>query len=277
MTTREWLTEATRQLTQAGCHTPRLDADTLLMHAWKISRTTLITRLSDEVPAPVSEHFQAMLARRKQREPVAYITGEKEFWSRPFSVDPHVLIPRPETEHLIEAVFEHFPDHHASLRFCDIGTGSGCIPVTLACEYPEAHIVATDISTEALTIARSNAIRHNVADRIDFLQGDMLKALEKEAPFHAILSNPPYVSKNEYDKLETELGFEPRNALTDEADGLIFLRMLVKGAPGSLLPKGLLIVETGLCGLPDANTEMELSGEIRDLAGMLRGGVYRRS
>ena len=277
MTAREWLAQATARLTKAGCATPRLDADILLMYAWGISRTQLITRLNDDIPEETADLFGTMLQRREAREPVAYIVGEKEFWSRPFTTDPRVLIPRPETEHLIETVLEAFPDRLAPLRFCDIGTGSGCIPVTLACEYPSASVIATDISSESLEVAALNAKRHSVSEHITLLQGDMLAPLAGLAPFDAILSNPPYVSKSEYDKLETELGFEPRHALTDESDGLKFLETLVENAAQHLKPEGLLIVETGLCGLPMETDQMKLMREIRDLAGLLRGGVYRRS
>jgi len=275
MTPRRLLAEASAQL--QACATPKLDAELLLCHTLKKDRSWLIAHADDVLDEATINDFNILLARRIRREPVAYITGEKEFWSRSFHVNPDVLIPRPETEHLIEAVREHFPDPQAEYSFCDIGTGSGCIAITLACEYPKACIVATDISKQALAVARRNAEQHGVSDRITFIQGDMFAALTRDtASFDAIISNPPYVAQHEIDGLEAELDFEPRHALSDGQDGLSFLRLLVEEADGWLSTNGLLIVETGVCGLPDGVQGMHLQQRIIDLAGHLRGAVYRR-
>lgn len=277
MIARDLLTEATRQLATAGCDTPRLDAEILLAHAWHTDKTGLIIRSLDKVPADVTAQFTELLERRTRREPVAYITGHREFWSREFAVDPRVLIPRPETEHLIEEVLKHFPDTAAAHRFCDIGTGSGCIAVTLACEYPGAQIVATDISEDALTVARSNAERHDVSERIAFYHGDLLDALPANSePFDAIISNPPYVSLDEMQELEPELGFEPQSALTDRKNGLHHLQQLLTESSYRLKSGGLLMLETGLCGLPDTPSQFKFLYNYRDLAGIVRGGVYRK-
>ncbi|WP_241697117.1 peptide chain release factor N(5)-glutamine methyltransferase [Mariprofundus sp. KV] len=268
--------QAASQLAEAGCESARVDAEILLMHVWQISRTDLIIRALDEVPESIETAFKIAIKRREQREPVAYIIGEKEFWSRPFHVSPDVLIPRPETEHLIEALLEQFPDSDAAYRFCDIGTGSGCIAITLACEYPQARIVATDISEAALRIARCNAERLNVSDRITFRHGDMLQPLQEEdGPFDAIISNPPYVAKHEMDALAAELDHEPRGALTDESDGMQFLSIIIGEGAQWLKPEGVIIVETGLCGLPPTPAGLMMKNEIVDLAGHLRGGLYR--
>lgn len=276
MNTRQLIADATTQLIKAGCATPRLDAEILLCHAWHISRSELIIRMPDDVPADVEDRFRQMLARRSRREPVAYIIGEKEFWSRPFRVDRRVLIPRPETEHLVESLLQLYPDRQGAFRFCDIGTGSGCIAVTLACEYPHAHITATDVSEDALDVARYNARRHE-AGNIAFRCGSMFAALTADdGPFDAILSNPPYVGLEEYAGLEAELTYEPRTALTDEADGLHYLHMLVNQAPAWLEHGGHLLVETGLCGLPGSTDAMILQKKVSDLAGSLRVGIYRR-
>ena len=276
MKSRDLLKAAAGRLAEAGCHTPRLDAELLLMHAWGIERTALIIRANDEVPLEIAEQFEALLKRREEREPLAHLVGEKEFWSRPFRVSSDVLVPRPETEHLIEALIEHLPDRQGEYRFLDVGTGSGCIAVTLACEYPNAHVVATDISEVALAVARENAARHGVTDRIHFRQGDMFGAIgENDCPFDAILSNPPYVASHEMDDLEPELAFEPRGALTDEADGLSYLSLILNEGGKHLKPGGLIIVETGPCGLPETPDTLKLLDSIRDLAGHLRGGVYR--
>ncbi|MDQ6995926.1 MAG: peptide chain release factor N(5)-glutamine methyltransferase, partial [Mariprofundus sp.] len=224
----------------------------------------------------ITVDFEPLLQRRINREPLAYITGEKEFWSRRFHVTPDVLIPRPETEHLIEAVLEHFPDRSGHYRFCDIGTGSACIAVTLACEFPNARIIATDISDAALHIAARNAKAHAVDQRIIFRQGDMLAALRPQyGLLDAIISNPPYVAESEMDALEKELALEPRQALTDELDGLHYLTTILRDGPAYLQAGAYIILETGLCGLPDTPKHLTFEQPIHDLASHLRGGIYR--
>jgi len=276
MITKGLLQKAAEKLRLAACDAPRLDAELLLKYAWQISRIDLIIRADDEVPEPVAADFESLLRRRIQREPLAYITGEKEFWSRSFQVTPDVLIPRPETEHLIEAVLERFPDRNKAYHFCDIGTGSGCIAVTLACEYPRAYIVATDISEAALRIASSNGKAHGVAHRITFRQGDMLAAIQsQDGPFDAIVSNPPYVAESEMEALEKELAREPRHALTDGRNGLHYLTTILHNGPEYLQSGGYIILETGLCGLPDTPDHLTFEQAIHDLAGHLRGSIYR--
>jgi release factor glutamine methyltransferase len=277
MTPRSLLAQASAELQACGCATPKLDAELLLGHTLGKNRSWLIAHADDPLDETNSRVFQQLLKRRLQREPVAYITGEKEFWSRPFHVTPDVLIPRPETEHLIEAVLARFPDREAPYSYCDIGTGSGCIAVTLACEYLQAQICATDISAAALKVAQGNAEQHGVADRLTFFQGDLFTALKtRQQPFDVIISNPPYVAQHEMEGLEPELGYEPRHALSDEQDGLSFLRQLVEEAGDWLASHGLLIVETGLCGLPEDTGILHLQERITDLAGHVRGGIYSR-
>jgi len=277
MNGRELLLQATALLKDAGCDSPRLDAELLLMHAWQIDKTALIIRMPDQVPGDVERGFRQLLARRQRREPVAYILGEKEFWSRMFHVDSNVLIPRPETEHLIEELLKLYPDSGQGYRFCEIGTGSGCIACTLACEFPNAEIIATDISEAALAVAGSNAESLHVSKRITFRHGDMFAALDrKEAGlFDAILSNPPYVSRQEMEALEPELNFEPRNALTDEDNGHRYLSVLLNECGNWLKPGGHLIVETGVCGLPSPPSYLQQLDDYVDLAGLKRGGVYQ--
>jgi len=247
------------------------------MHAWGINRTQLIIKTHDTLPDDVAHTFSGYIARRCKREPVAYIIGEKEFWSRSFNVSPDVLIPRPETEHLIEELLKLYPDQQAPYRFADIGTGSGCIAVIIACEYPNATLVATDISEKSLTIARSNAERHDVESRIQFKQGDLYQALDANLPqFDAIISNPPYVSADEMHDLEQELHHEPAHALTDTKDGLSLLRILLNEAPNHLKQGGYLLLETGLCGLPKTPNTMAILHPYHDLAGHLRGGLYHK-
>jgi release factor glutamine methyltransferase len=281
MTPRRLLARAAGLLQSAGCASPRLDAELLLCHVLERPRSWLVAHADDALATTQVTDFHGLLARREAREPLAYITGEKEFWSRGFRVTPDVLIPRPETEHLVEAVLTHFPDREKPWRFCDIGTGSGCLAVTLACEYPRAVVTATDLSAAALDVARSNAERHGTAGRIDFHAGDLFAALASgSAPFDAIVSNPPYIGIAEMDALEPELDFEPHHALYDNQDGLSLLQQLVAEAGHWLSPHGALIVETGICGLPeeiptsDAGVRLVLQQRIFDLSGQLRGGVY---
>lgn len=278
MTTRELVRAAAIMLKDAGCESPRLDADLLLMHAWQIDRTTLVVRMLDEVPKPVVSSFWEFIAKRQQREPVAYITGIKEFWSLPFRVDSRVLIPRPETEHIVEKCLAIFTDRTRPWRFCDIGTGSGCIACALATEFPEARIVASDISEGALEVAYYNARKLKVADRIDFRLGDTFETLDPdEEKFDAIVSNPPYVALHEMETLEQELAYEPRIALTDGDDGKQILGQLLEQSRDWLNPGGFLIVETGTCGLPETPPHFERLDHYRDLAGIERGGIYRLS
>jgi len=270
------LRETANKLKQAGCDSPYLDAELLLMHAWQCSRIDLIIRAHHVLPVDVRQSFEALLRRRMKREPLAYIIGVKEFWSRPFRVSPDVLIPRPETEHLIEAVLARFPDRNGHYQFCDIGAGSGCIAITLAAEYPQSSIVAIDISMQALQLAQVNAVSLDVSTRIAWCQGDMLQALlAKDGLFDVVISNPPYVTAVEMANLEPELWLEPRHALTDEADGLQFLATILNEAPKHLAQNGYIIVETGACGLPTTPPSLRIDEEICDLAGLLRGGVYR--
>jgi len=231
--------------------------------------------MDDLLPGDQASRFAAMVARRCQREPLAYIVGRREFWKHTFRTDRRALIPRPETEHLIEAVLAHFPDHERPLQLCDIATGSGCLAISLALEYPHATMVATDLCPQALELAQENAESLGVATRIDLRRGDLFAPLKETPRFDAIVSNPPYVAAAEMAALEPELTFEPRMALTDHRDGLTLLRRLVDAAHRYLKPDGYLMVETGSCGLPSTNKTMQLVEEVHDLAGLLRAGVYR--
>jgi release factor glutamine methyltransferase len=270
------LRQAITLLEQAGCSTARLDAETLLMHVWGINRTQLVIKAKEHIPEDIQHRFSQVIKRRCKREPVAYIIGKKEFWSREFSVNPNVLIPRPETEHLIEELLKLYPDTQAPYHFADIGTGSGCIAITIAHEYPNASVIATDISEKSLAIARSNAKAHGMLKRVQFKHGDLYQALDANTPkLDAILSNPPYVSQNEMPNLEQELHYEPAHALTDTKDGLSLLRTLLQEAPQHLKQGGYLLLETGLCGLPETPNTLSLLHPYHDLAGHLRGGIYQ--
>ena len=277
MNVKTLLLQATHRLQHAGCDSPRLDAELLLMHCWGVSRIALMMRAEETASHALQTAYETLLQRRLKRQPVAQIIGSKEFWSRPFRITPDVLIPRPETEHLIEAALKYFPDRQHPWRICDIGTGSGCIAITLACEYPNASITATDISAAALRVAADNAETLAVKQRITFKQGNMLQPLRQSPqPFDLIISNPPYVTASEMETLEAELHYEPETALTDGANGLTLLTTILEDAPALLATDGRVIVETGSCGLPDhSTTMMQLEEKIFDLAGHLRGGIYQ--
>ena len=205
------LHDAAAMLHAAGVSTPRLDAEVLLAAALRADRAALYARLRQTVPADVSSTFDALLERRRRREPVAYIVGVREFWSLPIRVTPAVLVPRPETELLVESVVD-LARHGGVASVWDVGTGSGCIAVALARELPRARILATDASPAALEVARENAAALGVAPRVDFACADLGEALRAERSFDVVASNPPYLAEG--DPVPAELAWEPASALT---------------------------------------------------------------
>src|SRR3981189_404294 len=216
MTLREALTVAAAQL-DTDEHlrdTATRDAELLLLHTLQIPRTTLISHPSRALSADQRRAYEDSIARRLRHEPVQYITGQQEFYGLTLKVTPAVLIPRPETEHLVEAVLKLLPANQP-LKIADIGTGSGAIAIALAAHLPQAEITALDISPEALAVAATNARDHNVADRIRFLQSDLLSALDREAEtFDAIVSNPPYVAETDRATLHPQVrDYEPATPL----------------------------------------------------------------
>jgi release factor glutamine methyltransferase len=252
----ELLRDGESRLGSAGVTTARLDAELLLAMAADTDRSGLYVRLHQSVPNGVGRRFSSLIDRRVRREPLAYITGVQEFWSLPFAVTPAVLIPRPETELLVEIVCRLAPaatrqrgagevvaSDPRGLRICDVGTGSGCIAVALARELPEASIVATDVSADALAVAAANAASHGVAGRIAFAHGDLFAALSDAAHFDVIVSNPPYLAPG--DAVSPELAFEPRAALAADVDGLRVIRRLIDAAAQRLRRGGWLVMEIG--------------------------------
>ena len=274
------LRNAERQLAAAGIDTARLDAEVLLAWALGASRATLYARLGDPVAPSAESRFAAAAERRARREPVAYITGTHEFWSLAFTVNSAVLIPRPETERLVEIVCGLAA---RSIRppaaILDIGTGSGCIAVTLAHEIPGARLTAIDRSSDALAVARRNAMAHAVADRIDFAGGDLYAAVAAGQVFDVIVSNPPYLAPG--DVVAPELAFEPSSALLAGADGLAVIRRLIAGGREHLRAPGWLVMELGagqdaiVAGLARAAGFADVAIE-PDLAGIPRVLVARR-
>lgn len=241
MTLRQYLTAAKALLVAAGIEPAEAARDVLLlaMHTLTWDCATLHARDADPAPDGFAAAYEPAIARRSRREPVAYITGVQEFWNRDFAVSPAVLIPRPETELIIEEAMSL-----AFITVADIGTGSGCLAVTLAAEFPRAQVVATDISGPALEVARANADRHGMAGRIEFRETSYLDGIA--GPFDLIVANPPYVTDAEYVTLAPEvLDFEPRSALTAGSDGLDDVRAILSCAAARLAPGGMLLIEIG--------------------------------
>ncbi len=225
---------------------PRLSAELLLAHALGANRIALYTRY-DQTPTPAEiEQFRSMVKRRKDHEPVAYITGKAWFFSMELFVSPDVLIPRPDTETLVEQAITAVRAGGPNPRVLDLCTGSGCAALAITKSCPQVHTAATDISTAALAIAGKNAHSTGLADRIAFMQGDLFDALGSDIPpFHVITANPPYIPTAEIESLAPEIAkHEPRLALDGGMDGLQFIERIVADAPNFLAPAGLLLIET---------------------------------
>lgn len=237
----EVIVDATERL-RSVTETPRLDVEILLAHALGIPRARLLAQLRDESR---SEAFETLLERRIAAEPIAYILGEWEFYSLNFEIQPPVLVPRPETEHLVECALECIGDRE--VRVLDVGTGSGCVAVSIARNAPPCTVVATDLNPTFLDLARRNAERHGVADRIAFREGDLFGALASvDAPFDVICSNPPYVAESEWEGVPpTVRDYEDPVALLAGPDGLDVIRRLIEHAQAFLVPGGLLALEIG--------------------------------
>jgi len=230
-----------------GVDSPRLSAELLLAEVVGCSRLSLVVDYSRQLTSVELGRFSELVSRRATGEPLAYILGKKEFYGFDFRVTPDVLIPRPETEHILEEV-ERLYGKDKSFHYADLGTGSGILAVTVAILFPEATGVAVDISHGALNVASSNAKRHGVADRLDFILGDFTTQLFGEAEFDLIISNPPYVTEEEYDAASHEVtGFEPVGALVSGVDGLDHVRAMRVHVVRALKPGGYFLMEIG-CG-----------------------------
>lgn len=281
------LLQGVARLGAAGSDSPRVDGEVLLAHCLNVSREQLLVASEMPIAPAAARRFETLLARRVQREPVAYITGKQEFWSRDFAVTPDVLIPRPDTERLVEVSLLCAAQFPAStlLRIADLCTGSGAVAVCLACELPSAQIYATDISPAALTIARGNADTHQVAQRMQFFAGDLFDALVPRSAvrFDLIVSNPPYVRRGEIVTLAPEVSrWEPRVALDGGIDGLEFYRRIAAAASEYLAERGALVLEVGadmasevsaICADTGRYREIEV---FQDYAGRDRVIVARR-
>lgn len=219
-----------------------LETRILLMHALGLTRVQLITQSERCLTAEEAQRFTALVQRRIAGEPIAYITGQREFFGLPFSVTKDVLIPRPETELLVELALERAP-HGA--RVLDLGTGSGAIAIAIAHSRPDLQLTALDSSAAALAIAQQNAVHNLPAQAVRFLHSDWYRALTADEQFELIISNPPYIVAGDTHLRQGDLRFEPIGALTDHADGLSALRTIVKDAAAHLVAGGWLLLEHG--------------------------------
>ncbi len=233
-----------RQACEANPATLTLEtAQAILAHVTGKGRAWLFAHRDTPLTAAQSERFMTLLSRAADGEPLAYLVGQREFWGLPFAVTPDVLIPRPETEALVEVVLDWVRRHELPApSVADVGTGSGAIAIALALELPLARLTAIEISAEALEVARSNAVRHGVADRVAFVQGDLLSG--QDGPFDAIVANLPYISQEELSALEVGR-WEPRVALDGGPDGLELIRRLLRQAPPLIRAGGLVALEIG--------------------------------
>lgn len=243
----ETLAAGAERLAQAGNDSARLDARVLLAHVLNRQPGEIVG--SGEIAADARQRFDALILRRMEREPVAYIVGRKEFWSLDFDVEPGVLVPRPETETLIEQCLIEFPDHSAPLSAIDFGTGSGCIPLAFLSEYPNARAIGVERSREAMVVAERNKAKLLPGDRFTLVKGDWSAA--PAGPFDVVFSNPPYLAQHELADVAPELRSEPEAALVSGQDGLEAYRVLAPLIGARLKPEGRVFLEIGI-GQKDA-------------------------
>ncbi len=274
------LAQATAELAAGGISEARNDATLLLIEVLGRDRAFIIAHPETKLSADQLERFRSFVARRGAGEPLQYVTGHQEFFKLDFEVTPDVLIPRPETELIVEAALEVVTSD-AELSCADIGTGSGCIVISLLRELAKAHATAIDISPAALAVAKRNAERHQVADRLQLLQSDGFELIGQAGKFDLIISNPPYVPDSEMQTLQREVRHEPKGALAGGPDGLAVIRRLLRDAAGFLKPRGYFIFEIGF-GQGEAvkalidQQSWELIGIRRDLANIPRTIVLRK-
>lgn len=278
---RERVARIAGRLAVAGVDNPRGEAWLLLAAASGAERATLLAGAAATLSPEQQASLEALVRRRERREPIAYILGAKEFWSLSFEVDPAVLIPRPETETVVEAALEQIGERTAALRILDLGTGSGCLLLALLSELASATGLGVDHSPAALALAKRNAERLGLGARARFRQGSWGEGLHER--FDLIVSNPPYVAEAEWDRLQPEIRcFEPKAALVAGPDGLAVYRELAPDCARLLAMRGALALEIGL-GQADAVSDilagqrLEVVKRRRDLAGIERCLVARRA
>jgi release factor glutamine methyltransferase len=266
--------------------TPRLDAELMLGRALGVDRVKLIIDARRPLTPEELARFRELLVRRRRAEPIAYILGEREFYGLRFAVNRHVLIPRPDTETLVEVALARTRGAHMYGRALDVCTGSGCVAIAFARERPTWHVTGSDISPEAVEVARHNALRLGTIWNVDFREGDLLAACEGEAPYDLIIANPPYVPDGDVPTLSPDIkNHEPHGALCGGPDGLALIRRLVKAAPRLLAPAGVLAMEVGsdqaervakglgLYGFAEVQREKDYGGIERVVSGCWKGSA----
>jgi release factor glutamine methyltransferase len=276
------LTWTTEWLGARDSDSPRLDAEVLLAHVRGCPRIALYTAFGTPVSDQERGRFRELVKRRGEGEPVAYLVGSREFFSLPFSVTKDVLVPRPETEGLVVRSID-LCKAAAAPRIIDVGTGSGAIAVTLATRLPKATIVATDISSAAIAVARANAEHHGVANRMTFVQCDLMSDPRAAGPWNVIVSNPPYVREDEFEALPRDVRLhEPRTALVSGPTGVEVVERLVAAALAALAPGGWLLVEIGPAVVAAAEAAIARQpgllpeATLKDMAGLPRIVQARR-
>ncbi len=277
------IVEAAQMLRKAGVAEARREAGSLLAHTIERDRTFLIAHADELLSDEEEKRFREYVARRAKGEPLQYINGCQEFYGLDFEVTPDVLIPRPETELLVERALALMPDDNGRPLICDVGTGSGCIAIALLHEKAQARCIALDISTLALVVAARNAARNNLYERLSLVASDCFSALDAErARFSLIVSNPPYVTQWAYEGLQREVReHEPRTALTPGGDGLLIIKRLIEDAPRFLLAGGHLLLEIGfdqseaVARLFSENEAWRLLDIHKDLQGIARVAVAK--
>lgn len=280
----ETLNRAKVRLREASIPNDVLDAQTLLAHALGCDRTYLIINYREELAAEPAAKFGDLIERRAAGEPLQYITGHQEFFGLDFKVTPDVLIPRPETEIIVEETIRLVHDLEIeSPVIIDVGTGSGCIAVALARELSQSSVIAIDVSIAALLVAKQNAKRHDLSDRISFLAADLLSALAQTQIADFLVSNPPYVAQAEMTGLQREVrDWEPALALTDFDDGLSFYRRLLNDAVSRVKSGGYLLCEMGFSQSAEVMTMIDRQYWIEqrlldDMQGIPRTLLLRRA
>lgn len=282
----QWTTE---YLKGKGIESPRLDSEVLLAHLLKLDRVGLYLNFDRPMSKEELSSYREMIRRRGAREPMQYITGHQEFWSLDFKVTPDVLIPRPDTEILVEEALKAVrretldvrSQNHAPITILDLCTGSGCIAISLAKELKEAVVHAVDASEAALKIAKENAAKNGVEDRVLFMHGDLYEALPSHVSlltsYDLIVSNPPYVKNVDIPHIQPEVrDYEPRMALDGGPEGLDFYKRIISGASDHLIPCGWLLMEVGegqaeaVAGMIKSLGVFEPASTVKDLAGIER-------
>lgn len=275
------ISEGAATLKIAGVDGSRNTASLLMMHVLDRDRTFLLAHGEENLSPNDFERYQRLVARRAAGHPLQYLTGHQEFFKLDFEVTPDVLIPRPETELIVEVGIEILRDQ-VNPSFADLGTGSGAIAISLLQELPRARAIAVDVSPAALEVAKRNAERHRVIDRLRLVKSDLFSAVDSPASFPLIVSNPPYVPARDLDHLQREVSYEPRAALDGGPDGLAVIRRLLRDTPDFLCPRGHLIFEIGFDQHETVTAAIdpavwELLEVRKDLQGIPRTVVLRKS